>query len=367
MDKISVKLAQHPHDILVGYDVLGTFGNSLKRLNIGQSPYIITSTKIGRLYLDTLIRSLKSAGFHEVGAYVMPDGEKHKNLVQSHKILAKIAEFDNSQNKKLFIINLGGGVVGDLGGFVAATYHRGTPYVQVPTTLLAFVDCGVGGKVGVNLGKFKNCVGAFWHPKLVFADLSLLKTLSKRQFKSGLAEVIKYGISIDPDLLYYIEKNYMNILNLEKEYLFHISKTCYRIKVEIVEKDDTDTKDIRIVLNYGHTIGHAVESASKYSFTHGESVSIGMVCANDIAVKLGLLSKEDAERAEAILTKMNLPMHIKNCRIQDILESMRNDKKFVHGKNRFVLLQKIGKTVIREDIPVEIIQKVLKDRMAANL
>ncbi len=363
MDKINVNLLNHPHDILLGFNTLKDAGVYLKRLKIGDSVFIITSPRIGRLYENILIKSLNKAGLNDIAVYHLPDGERYKNTTQWQKTIGKIALFDNSENKKLFIVNLGGGVVGDLGGFVAASYHRGINYVQIPTTLLAFVDCGVGGKVGVNFGKFKNSVGAFWHPKLVFADISVLSTLSKRQFKSGLAEVIKYGVSLDSSLLSYLEKNYKDILSLDFKKLLKISKICYEIKARIVERDHRDNKNIRVVLNFGHTVGHAVESASKYSYTHGESISIGMACANDIAVEINLLEKSTAYRIEEILNKMKLPTKIKNCNLSDILDSMKNDKKFIHSKNRFVLLTDIGKTRICEDVPARIIKKVIKSRL----
>jgi len=366
MDKLHVPLPGSPHDILIGYDTLSGIGAQLKRLRIGESVYIITSPKIGGYYQKPVVDSLRKSGFKDIRVYRLPDGEKNKSLAQWRKVLDDIAGFDKSDNKKLFIVNLGGGVVGDLGGFVSGTYHRGTPYVQVPTTLLACVDCGLGGKVGVNNGKFKNSVGMFWQPSLIYADLKLLETLTKREVKSGIAEVIKYGAAMSLPLFSLMEKRGTDLLALDRKLLHEVSKTCYRMKLEVVVADECDTNNVRIVLNYGHTVGHAIESASSYAYRHGESVSVGIACANDIAVKLGILDRTVARRVEALLTSLKLPTKIKNCRLDDIMACMANDKKFINGRNRFVLLEEIGKTVIREGIDNGIIKQVVKNRLVTS-
>lgn len=362
MHRIHVNLPNAPHDILVGFDTLRSIGMELAKLDLGESVFVISSPRIAKLYEKPLLAGLRRGGFRDVEVFHLPDGERNKNMAQWEKILTRIAKFDKGEARRFFVVNLGGGVVGDLGGFVAGAYHRGTPYVQVPTTLLACVDCGLGGKVGVNLGKFKNCVGMFWQPRLVFADLSLLKTLNKRELKSGLAEVIKYGASLKKPLFSFLEKHWEDIVTTRKEVLLEISRECYKIKTDIIVKDAGDSKNIRVVLNYGHTIGHAVESASGYSYRHGESVSIGMVCANDIAVRLGMLNQAVADRIERLIQKVGLPTRIKSCRLDDILSAMANDKKFVNGRNRFVLLEDIGKTKIVEQINRRTIKQVIRKR-----
>lgn len=362
MTRIRVNLKKNPYDILVGDGILSRIGGEVARLGIGRSAFIITSPRIGKLYLAPLAASLRKAGIGDQCVALVPDGERNKNTTQWRKVSEKLAAFDDSRRKKVFVVNLGGGVIGDLGGFVAATYHRGISYVQVPTTLLACVDSGVGGKVGVDLARFKNSIGAFWQPKLVFADLSVLSTLSGRMLRSGIAEVVKYAVAMDPALLAYFEKHCDAILALDPAKLHEVSKRCYELKVDVVERDERDTSGIRIVLNYGHTIGHAVESASKYGYTHGEAISIGMACANDIAVRLGILSSEVSQRVERLLARTGLPTRMKNCRVGDIFESMANDKKFVHGKNRFVLLRGIGKTVVRQAVPMAMIKSVIRGR-----
>ena len=366
MKKIRVNIPRHPYDILIGYEIFSDIGAYLKELFPNKSVFIITNATVAILYLKLLIKSLKRNSFNNVCIYQMPDGERHKNIVQWNKVIHSLTNFDNSQNKEVFIINLGGGVVGDLGGFAASTYHRGIDYVQIPTTLLACVDSGIGGKVGINYANFKNCLGNFWHPKLVFIDIALLHTLNERQFKSGLAEVIKYGIAFDDCLFDYIEKKLICNKIFKKNVLIHICESCYRLKTKIVEQDPDDTENIRILLNYGHTIGHAIESASHYSYTHGESVSIGIVCANDLARTLGMLSNDVCERIETTLKNAELPINIMNCNLDEILKAMHNDKKFIHGTNRFVLLNNkndICAAQIVEDIPNNIIRRVLKKRI----
>jgi 3-dehydroquinate synthase len=272
--------------------------------------------------------------------------------------------FSGAREKKVFVVNLGGGVVGDLGGFVAATYNRGINYVQIPTTLLAFVDCGIGGKVGINFNGAKNIIGAFHQPSLVFADLSFLETLSKRELRSGLAEVVKYGVIQSPKLFEFVEKNVDKIFSLDKAVIQEIAVESYSIKADIVARDEFDRKGIRARLNFGHTIGHAVESASRYAYRHGESVSIGMVCANDIAVMRGLLSNGDAARVENLLVKIGLPVRMKNHNLSEILEFFWRDKKFVNGKNKFVLASQIGKTRIVDDVPMRVVERAIRNRFA---
>lgn len=350
------------YDIKIGHAVLAGIGQHIKKLDVGHSVFLITSPRISKHYLTPLLRSLQAAGFKDIKVEKVPDGEKHKNHKSYEKLLTSLLLFNKDDNKKIFVVNLGGGVVGDLGGFVAATYRRGVDYVQVPTTLLAFVDCGIGGKVGINFKTTKNIIGAFHQPKLVYADLSLLRTLNKREMRSGLAEVVKCGVIKSPQLFERVEAHIDDIFALDKRVIDEIVAECYTIKAEVVSKDELDKKGIRAVLNYGHTIGHAIEAASKYAYRHGEAVSIGMACANDIAVKLGLLHKNVAARIENLLTRIGLSVSIKKCSLADIMSFFWRDKKFVNGKNRLVFATKIGATKIVEDVPVGIIESVIKNR-----
>jgi 3-dehydroquinate synthase len=352
------------YDVLVGHNTIKDIGKFIKPLNIGNSVFIITSPKIGGLYLKSLIAGLRNSDFKNIKTVYVPDGEKNKNIKWYDKVINALAEYDASQNGEVFVINLGGGVIGDLGGFVAATYKRGmgADYIQVPTTLLACVDCGIGGKVGINLNTFKNMQGAFYQPKLVFADLNILKTLNKRELKSGFAEIIKYGVIHSQELFEYIENNINKIFSLDKQAINKIVMESYTIKADLVKKDERDTGGIRIKLNYGHTIGHAVEAASKYAYRHGEAISIGMVCVNDISVRLGLLDKSVAARIENLVIKAGLPNTIGNCSLKDIMHYLKLDKKFVNGENRFVLATKIGKVTIKSNISENVITNVIKNR-----
>jgi len=351
------------YDILIGRDNLDTVGTRLKAMDIGESIFIITDSKVSGLYAEKLIGIFKKAGFHDIGLARFPHGEKSKNIKIYTELLTDLAKFDGGLNKHILVVNLGGGVPGDIGGFVAATFNRGVNYVQIPTTLLANVDSGIGGKVGIDFHNIKNKVGSFYQPKLVFVDLSLLKTLNFKEIRSGLAEVVKYGIIADPSLLEYIEKHVKDIRALNLDVIEPIVEKSYRLKAKIVEQDERDTRGIRMVLNYGHTIGHAVESAAGFKYSHGESVGIGMVCANDIACEIGIFASSEAEKIETLLSKIGLPVKIAHGKLADIIRFLKHDKKSVDGANRFVLPVKLGKTEIRSAISPELIKKVLKKRM----
>lgn len=367
-EKIRVKLRDNEdrsYNIAIGSNILDKIGNIVKRLNIGKAIFIITDRKVGRLYAQRVTKSFKSAGFTDMGEIQIAEGESSKTWDMYGKILEKIHDFDKYQEKKIIIVTLGGGVIGDLGGFAAGTYRRGVNYVQIPTTLLGQVDCGLGGKVGVNLKEAKNLLGLFWQPKLVFMDLAALKTLDIREIRSGLAEIIKYGVIKDSNLFGYAEKHLNQILHCNFACLKHIILTCVKIKAKITEIDERDEKDIRIILNFGHTIGHAIEAASNYKvYKHGEAISIGMLCAGEIACRLGLLNNKDFLRLDKLIESAGLPKKIRKCSVEDIMKSMRHDKKFVNGANRFVLPVEIGKVKIVKDIDENLIKGVIRKRMA---
>jgi 3-dehydroquinate synthase len=365
LKKITVNVqGGRAYDILVGHDTLADIGQQIKTLNIGTGVFLITSPRIGGHYLPPLLKSLKAAGYKDILVNKVPDGEKHKDFNSCRKLTSAIVNFNRDDSKKIFVLNLGGGVVGDLGGYIAATFKRGIDYIQVPTTLLAFVDCGIGGKVGINFNSTKNIIGAFHQPRLVYADLNLLKTLNRREMKSGLAEVVKYGVISKPELFELIENHLDDILSLDEKIIERIATQSYGIKADIVAKDEFDTKGIRATLNYGHTLGHAIEAASKYAYRHGEALSIGMVCANDIAVAMRKLDKNIAARIENLLTRIGLPVSIKKCKMDDILDYFWRDKKFVNGKNRLVFATAFGKTEIVENVPMDTVKSVIKKRYA---
>ncbi|HPM42518.1 MAG TPA: 3-dehydroquinate synthase, partial [Candidatus Omnitrophota bacterium] len=278
----------------------------------------------------------------------------------AERVLERIASRDTF--KKVFIIALGGGVAGDLAGFLASVYKRGVPYVQIPTTLLAQVDSSIGGKVALDLPVAKNMVGSFYQPRMVISDTDVLKTLPRRQLANGMAEIIKYGIIKDPGLFTYLEKNYRRVLSADPRALEYVIGRSAAIKAAIVSKDEYDTTGLRAILNYGHTIGHAVEATSGYSgrYSHGEAVAVGMICAARISHILGMLNEKTLTRITALIKNCGLPTSLKGVSLPAIVKASRHDKKFVNKKTRLVLPKAIGKVKIVEGVPEDIIVEALK-------
>jgi len=356
--KVRMSLKENAYDIVIGNNILSKLGIHLKRLKIGQDAIIITNPIIKKYYASAIVKGLKENGL-SVKIFEVPSGEKSKSARYAHELLEKIASYDAL--KKVFIIALGGGVVGDLAGYVAAVYKRGVPYVQVPTTLLAQVDSSIGGKVAIDLTVGKNLVGAFYQPKVVWSDISVLATLDHRQLINGFSEAVKYGIIYDKKLFCYIFKNYKKLLSLDVPILKKVVLSCSRIKAEVVAEDEKETKGIRTILNFGHTIGHAVEAAAGYNaYHHGEAVALGMRIACDISYQSGLLSKETLVSINQLLSLLGLPDKIKKIKRTDIINLMKHDKKFISGKNRFVLVEEIGRVKIVEGISIDVINKAIK-------
>lgn len=363
--KVNLKTKENrSYSVIIGKGMLNNVGRDVKKLKIGKNIFIITDSIVEKLYAKQIINSFKKAGFKDIGLTTIPSGEESKSFRNFIKIQAKLYDFDTHQDKKVIIVALGGGVVGDLGGFVAATYKRGVSYIQIPTTLLGQVDCGLGGKTAINFKEAKNSIGAFWQPKLVCMDINVLKTLSQRELKSGLAEVIKYGIIKDLNLFKYLEKNIKDILNYSISSFEHVIPICVKIKSSITSLDERDEKDIRIILNYGHTAGHAIESATNYKFyKHGEAIAIGMIIAAEIALELKLFKIKDLLRIENLIKKAGLPIRMKEVPLDSIIESIKRDKKFVGGTNKFVLPVEIGKCKVVKNINEKMILNVIKKRM----
>ncbi|OGW83643.1 MAG: 3-dehydroquinate synthase [Omnitrophica bacterium RIFCSPLOWO2_01_FULL_45_10] len=363
MKKIRVHLKENSYELLVGRGLLKNCGPFIKSLNLGRDSVVITNRRIVNLYGNDLKQALKESGF-SIHFELVPDSEKAKSSEVLIDILNRISLYD--RRKALFIAAFGGGVVGDVAGFSACVYKRGVPYIQIPTTLLAQVDSSIGGKVAIDLAAAKNMVGTFYQPKLVLSDISLLNSLPKRQIRSGLAEVVKYGVIKDIRLFEYLESNFDSLLELEEDALQHVVARSGEIKAHFVEKDPFDKTGIRTVLNYGHTMGHAIETASGYSdkYSHGEAIAIGMVIASEISVRLKLLDDRDAERLENLIKDIGLPTDIKDLDFGKIYESHLRDKKFIHGRNRFILPVKIGSMPkVFEDVPEKIVRDVLRQRI----
>lgn len=362
METTRVSLGADSYDIMVGDACLIDLGQELRQRGLAADVLVFTSPRIGGLYYDRMARGLREAGFCRIGRHDIPDGEEHKNADEWLRALDALTEFFPPPSSRPLVLNLGGGVVGDLGGFAAHAYRRGVPYVQVPTSLLACVDGGIGGKLAFNRAGIKNLVGGFQQPKLVYADLSLLKTLDPREIRSGVAEVIKYGAVCDRDLFAFLEENVEGLVSLDMPVVRRVVRECYHIKAEVVGKDERDNLGIRIVLNFGHTVGHALEMAADYRMTHGEAISVGMVAATKIGISLGTCSEAYLERLEALIQRAGLPTsagHI-GPELDEIMDKMRHDKKFVNGVNRFVLPVDLGKWCERQAIEETLVRDVVQ-------
>jgi 3-dehydroquinate synthase len=310
-----------------------------------------------------MAKTLRNSGL-EVHFIKVPDTEKSKSFSQCSQLIRKFAFLD--RGKGIFIIAFGGGVIGDLAGFAASVYRRGVPYVQVPTTFLAQVDSSIGGKVAIDLPYGKNLVGSFYQPRLVLSDINFLHSLKKIQIRQALAEVIKYAIIADSQLFKFLDINLEQIFAQNPKKIEYIIKICSQIKAQIVEQDETDKKDKRIILNFGHTTAHALEAACGYKsdYPHGESVALGMLVACEIAKQLKIITAKTVDKIAALITKTRLPTKISGLKMSNIIQAQAYDKKFIGGKNRFVLPVRIGKVVIKENVPQHIIAKAIKSIMS---
>ena len=358
MKIISVSLKNNSYKIVVGHHILPQLGRTLQKFVLGKEALVITNPLVRKLWGKRVEESLRRAGC-PVKFFEVPDTEQSKSAPAAFKLLEQIARYDVL--KKVLVVALGGGVIGDLAGFAAAVYKRGVPYIQVPTTFLAQIDSAIGGKVAVDLPIGKNLVGAFYQPKAVIADTKVLSTLSARQMKNGMAEAIKYGVIKDARLFQFIEKNYKKILGHEGKALNEMVRRCAQIKADVVALDEKETKGIRTILNFGHTVGHAVEAAGKYKlYHHGQAIALGMRAAAEISCRLGILKEEDRYRLDRLLTNIGLPKKIEKLSVREILNYMRHDKKFLTGKNRFVLAKEIGRVKVVEGVPLKIIRNAVK-------
>jgi len=360
MPTINVNLPQDSYEIEIAYNSLIGLGNKLKQLNLGKKVLIVSNPEIFGHYGDTCLQSLQSAGF-ETYTHLIPPGEEHKHF-QSIQQVYDTALSNHLERSSTFVA-LGGGVIGDMTGFGAATWLRGVNFVQVPTSLLAIVDASVGGKTGVNHPQGKNLIGAFYQPKLVAIDPIILKTLPAREFRAGMAEVIKYGVIWDADLFSKLEHchNLENLEQISEELLETIITRSCQAKADVVSQDEKES-GIRAILNYGHTIGHAVESLTNYKqFVHGEAVAIGMVAAGKIAFEMGLWTEAEVVRQDNLITKAGLPTEIPTeLAIEDILETIKSDKKVRDGKVRFILPTAIGRVIISDQVTSKIITQALR-------
>lgn len=356
MEKIRVDLAERSYEILIDRGNLSLIGERLHRFSIGKKIAIVSNPTVSELYSEKVIKSLKKEGF-DPSLILIPDGESYKDYYWAYYILTKLLELGFDRNSCL--IALGGGVIGDITGFVASLYMRGIKYVQIPTTLLAQVDSSVGGKTAVNHPIGKNMIGTFWQPALVWIDVETLDTLPEREYLSGLAEVIKYGIIWSEQFFDRLEKSKEKVLRRDKDILVEIIKNSCEIKGEVVTKDERESS-LRSILNYGHSIGHAIETLTGYStYLHGEAISIGMVYEAKLSKILGYLDRESFDRIKGLIKNYGLPTEMPSLvEPNSLLGTILHDKKNLQGKIRIVIPEKIGKMKINFEVSEEDLKRI---------
>jgi 3-dehydroquinate synthase len=361
MEKVCVELGDRSYDVLIGSAVLPEIGAALRERDLlSDNIAVFTSPTVGGHYFETLERGLREAGAGNVGRYDIPDGEQNKDLANFSGAVRWLARFAPDPSVRPVVLALGGGVVGDLGGFAAACFRRGVPYVQVPTTLLAAVDSSVGGKTAVNLPEGKNLVGAFYQPRLVYFDLVTLETLPRREVLSGTAEIIKHGAALDAELFGYLEQRIEQVVELDTEVLLHVVPRNVELKADVVRRDEREERRVRICLNFGHTLGHAIEKAAGGRLRHGECVAVGMVAAARISVELGRCSPEVVDRLGELIARAGLPLRAEGLPLEEVLEFMSHDKKFITGENRFILLTEIGEWTEEVGVPMEVVRRAAR-------
>lgn len=339
IEKITVPLGNRSYPILIGADILDTIGQRLLEVDFPRRVAVVSNPLVGGIYGDIVEQSLAAAGIEFLSIRV-PDGEEYKTLKTLEIIYDNLIE--NNFDRGTGLIALGGGVIGDMVGFAAATFLRGVPFVQVPTTLLAQVDSSVGGKTAVNHSLGKNLIGAFYQPSMVLVDVNTLTTLDPREVAAGMAEVVKYGVIKDADFFCWLEKEYKALQSCQTDALVKAVKRSCQIKADIVEVDEKEGS-IRAYLNYGHTFGHAIEALSGYGqWKHGEAVAIGMVVAAKISEKRGLCQQEDVQRITHLLQFLNLPVVPPDYSLDEYVTAMQRDKKVKKGTLTLVLNEGIG-------------------------
>ncbi|MFC2006880.1 3-dehydroquinate synthase [Chloroflexota bacterium] len=355
MKKVRVGLDRNSYDINIGSGALKKTGRWLKEIGFNDKLVVITDPTIKSLYGNALKQGLIKNGF-KVSILDVPEGEEQKSLERAGRLYRELTDLYSERTTP--ILALGGGVIGDLAGFVAATYLRGVPLVQIPTTLLAQVDSSIGGKVAVNHGKLKNRIGAFYQPRLVISDSTILRTLPSEEISDGLAEVIKYGVIRDSQLFAYLEENLDRIKSRDDNALETIVLRSAKIKAEVVEKDEQDF-GLRNILNYGHTVGHAIEAVSDFKVKHGGAIAIGMLVAARISNRLGMLDKNSLGRLKSVIAKAGLPVEISNLEQEKLLRAMTHDKKVLQGNLRFALVKSIGDVFITDRVSTSMIEEAL--------
>jgi len=357
MRKVRVRLGKNSYNILIGSGLLAQTGQLLKEIGFSDKLVVITDPTVNRLHGGTLKHSLTGSGF-KISILEVPEGEEQKSLETAGRLYHELTAVYTERMTP--ILALGGGVIGDLAGFVAATYMRGVPLIQLPTTLLAQVDSSIGGKVAVDHDNLKNKIGVFYQPRLAISDTATLKTLTPREISDGLAEAIKHGVIRDREYFDYIETNLDEIRALGDRALERVVFGSARIKAAVVAEDELDF-GLRNVLNFGHTIGHAVESVSEFMVDHGQAVAVGMLAAARISNKLGIFDGNELVRLKGLIERAGLPAEMPGLDIEKIMQSMEHDKKIVQGKIKFILPRSIGEVFITDDVSLSLVKQVLAE------
>jgi 3-dehydroquinate synthase len=358
---VRVRLAERSYDIALTTgdpSGLGPFARDRAR---GTQALVVTDENV-QTHARSAAAALDTAGFRSV-VEVLPPGEAQKSLDTVSRLYDRLAEL--RADRATLIVPVGGGVIGDLAGFAAATYARGLPLLMVPTTLLAMVDSSVGGKVGVNHPRAKNLIGAFHQPVGVWIDTDTLATLPEREYQSGLAEVVKYGVILDAELFAFLEANAERVLRRESDVVRDVVARCCRLKADVVEQDEREETGLRAVLNYGHTFAHAFETVAGYgAWLHGEAVAAGMVCASRLAERQGLIPAALTERQRRLLARFGLPTAHGPWPVEALVAAMHSDKKALGGRLRFILPRRLGEVALYDDITEAEVRQVLEERSA---
>jgi 3-dehydroquinate synthase len=354
---IRVALGERSYDIAIGRGTLAGAAQFVRDRSSAQHAVVVTDSGGCQPHAEQ-VRAALSGGGMRCDLLVVPAGEESKSVAQAERLWQRLLEL--KADRKTVVVAVGGGVVGDLAGFVAATYGRGLALVQVPTTLLAQVDSSVGGKVGINLPAAKNIIGAFWQPAGVLIDSNVLGTLPEREYRSGLAEVVKYGVILDAEFFAWLENRVAEITAREPAALEHVIARSCRLKADVVEQDEREQTGLRAVLNYGHTFCHAIETVSGYSkYLHGEAVAIGMVCAARLAQQMGRISPDLCERQTSLLEQLALPTVASGLDREALLAAMQRDKKAQHGQLRFVLPSRLGHVELVGGVDPNLVRQAL--------
>lgn len=356
MKKVDIDVGTASYEVRIGNGLLERTGLWMKELGYGGRAVIISDDTAYGLHAGPLRLSLINTGF-DVTDIVVPPGEEHKTLETAETLYGELAGASTERTTPVFA--LGGGVIGDMAGFVAATYLRGLPLVQIPTTLLAQVDSSVGGKTAVDYGGYKNMIGSFYQPRLVIADTDTLRTLPDIEYVNGLGEVIKHAAIRNALFFEFLEKNMTLILSKDEAILQAVVADNVRIKADVVSKDERET-GIREILNYGHTIGHAVETVSGFKLKHGQAVALGMVAAARLSSRMGVLPPVDVARLEDLVAAAGLPVHFPDIDRRAVLAAMKKDKKVRLDKIRFVLLRTLGHAFMSEDVDMSLVEEVIR-------